>query len=94
MKLVMRSPSADPADPRFAGIVRVVQTRRRPIFFVAGALLMVISVVLPSGVAFTVAFVSGLLVLGLSAPSPVPWTPTSAMVGAWEWLHKDQADHR
>jgi membrane-bound ClpP family serine protease len=72
----------------------MVRTRRRLIVFMTGALLMVISVMLPSGAAFTVAFVSGLLVLGLSAPNALPWTDTTAMVGAWEWLHKAHADHR
>jgi hypothetical protein len=92
MRLVMRNP-AGRVDPRFAAIVRMARTRGRLIFLVTGSLLMVISVMLPSG-AFTVAFVSGMVVLGLSAPSALPWTPTTAMVGAWEWLHKGKGDHR
>ncbi len=94
MRLVMRCPAAGLADPRFAALVRMMRARGRLIFLVTGALLMVISVMLPSGVAFTVAFVSGMLVVGLSAPSPMPWTPTTAMVGAWEWLSKGRADRR
>jgi hypothetical protein len=82
------------ADPRFAAIVRMLRIRRRPIFLVTGLLLMVISVLLHSDVAFTVAFVSGMLVLGLGAPDPMPWTPTTAMVGAWEWLRQARANHR
>lgn len=90
----MRNPPAGLADPRFAAIVRMVRMRRRPMLLVTGLLLMVISVMLHNDVAFTVAFVSGMLVLGLSAPNPVPWTPTTAMVGAWEWLRKGPAGHR
>jgi hypothetical protein len=90
----MGNPADGLADPRFGAIVRMLRIRRRPIFLVAGLLLMVISVMLHSDVAFTVAFVSGMLVLGLAAPNPVPWTPTTAMVGAWEWLRQGRADHR
>jgi hypothetical protein len=90
----MGNRAAGLADPRFAAIVRMVRIRRRPILLATGLLLMVISVTLPNSVAFTVAFVSGMLVLGLSAPDALPWTPTTAMVGAWEWLRQGRADHR
>jgi hypothetical protein len=67
-------------------------TRRRSVFLVTGALLIVLGVlgVLPSAVAF----VPGMLILGLSAPAAFPSTPTTAMVRTWEWLHRNQADHR
>src|SRR5215470_2053404 len=43
---------------------RTVRTRWRPIFLVTGGLLLVSGILLPS----TIAFVSGMLALGLSAP--------------------------
>jgi hypothetical protein len=68
-------------------LARTVRTRWRPIFLVTGALLMVVGVVLPG----TMAFVPGIVVLGLSAPDAPPLTPTTAMVRGW--LPKSKADH-
>jgi hypothetical protein len=92
--LVVWKPSAGPADPfgapGFTHVAWAVRVRWRPIFLVTGALLIVAALVLPSAVAF----VAGMLVLGLSAPDALPWTPTTAMVRMWGSLHKGQADHR
>jgi hypothetical protein len=60
---------------RFA---RTVRTRWRPILRVLGVLLLVFSVVF--GVMMPLAFVSGMVVLGLSAPGVLPWTAETAMV--------------
>jgi hypothetical protein len=60
---------------RFA---RTARTRWRPIFRVLGMLLLVFSVV--SGVMMPVAFVSGMLFLGLSAPGAISCTAETAMV--------------
>ena len=59
-------------------LARTVRTRWRPIFRVAGFLFLALSVV--SGVMMPVTFVSGMLLLGLSAPSALPWTAETAMV--------------
>ena len=71
-------------------IVRLVRTRRRPLLLAVGALLIVMSMALPS----SVAFVAGLLVLGVAAPDALPWTPITAMVHTWEASRKNRADHR
>lgn len=68
-----------------------LQTHWRPIFLVTGALLIVMWMALPS----TMAFVPGMLVLGLAVPDSRSdtglFTPTTAMVRAW--LHERKADH-
>jgi hypothetical protein len=70
---------------------RTAVTRWRPIFLVTGGLLLVGGTLLPS----TIAFVSGMLVLGLSAPDARArvglLSPTTAMVRAWS--QRRQADH-
>lgn len=106
--LVAWKQSVAPADrysaPRFTRIAqpkpirRVVRwlawtlhTRWRPIFLVTGALLIVMWMALPS----TMAFVPGILVLGLAVPDSRSdtglFTPTTAMVRSW--LHGRKADH-
>jgi len=78
--------------PLTVGVMRLARAagaRWRPVLLVAGALLMVIGVMLRS----SVAFVSGLLVLGPSLPDALPFTPETGMVGTWAWLRKGQA-HR
>ena len=58
----------------------IVLTHRRPLLVVAGVLLIVIWMLLPS----TMLFVPGLLLVGLGAPGasplPGPMSPTAAMV--------------
>lgn len=70
---------------------RTVRTRWRPIFLVTGGLLLVSGMLLPS----TIAFVSGMLVLGLAAPDARArvglLSPTTAMVRGWS--QRRQADH-
>lgn len=103
-KLVVWKQSVRPADrysaPRAAHIARprpfqwlawTVRTRRRPIFLVTGALLIVMWMMLPS----TMAFVPGMVVLGLSAPDARSDTglftlPTAMVRG---WLRGNKADH-
>jgi hypothetical protein len=67
----------------FRWLAWTVRARWRPIFLVAGALLIVTWMVLPS----TMAFVPGMLVLGLSAPDARSdtglFTLPTAMVRAW-----------
>lgn len=70
-------------------IVRLVRTRSRPLLLAVGALLIIMSMVLPS----SIAFVAGMLVIGLAAPDALPWTPTTAMVHLWESSRKNRADH-
>ena len=60
---------------RFAQAVR---TRWRPVVRVLGVLLLVLGVVF--GVMTPVTFVSGMLILGLSAPGALPWTAETAIV--------------
>lgn len=60
---------------RFA---RTARTRWQLIFRVLGVLLLVLSVVF--GVTVPVTFVSGMLILGLSAPAALPWAAETAMV--------------
>jgi hypothetical protein len=91
--LVVWSSSVGPADryiaPRPARIARprpirwliwMVLTHRRPVFLVTGALLILTWMLLPG----TMAFVPGMLLVGLGAPSasPLPGrlSPTAAMV--------------
>ena len=90
--LVVWEPSAGPADPfgapGFTYLARAVGARWRPIFLVTGGLLLGSGVLLPS----TIAFVSGMLVLGLSAPDARArvglLSPTTAMVRGWSQRHQ------
>jgi len=84
-------PAAGPADgfgaPRFTRIARTVRARWHPIFLVAGLLLVVLGMALPSAVAF----VAGILVVGSSVPDARPHSLTTAMVRGWQWLHESRA---
>jgi len=92
--LVAWKPSAGPADPfgapRFTRMAWAVRARWRPICLAAGALLMVLGVMVPS----TIAFIAGLLVVGSSAPDTRPYSATAAMVRAWMPPRKGRDDHR
>lgn len=92
--LVVWEPSAGPPDPfgvpglaRFAWAIRA---RWRPIFLVTGALIMVGGLMLPSAVAF----VAGMLVLGLPTSGTRMASHTAAMVHGWERPHHGQAGRR
>ena len=86
-------PPASPPSPRPAPqpllIARLIWPRRRLICLMAGLLLLFGGMALPS----VVAFVCGLLVVGVSAPRALPGTPESAMVRSWQWLDRHQAGH-
>ena len=86
-----RKPLTSPPDhrttPAFALITQAVWIRRRPLSLAVGVLVMVLGVMLPS----TVAFISGLLVLGLVAPQTLPCTPETAMVRMWRRRNRHQA---
>jgi len=64
---------------------RTARTRWQPVFLVAGALFLVIGLMLRS----SVAFVSGMLVMGSAASDAGQRSPTAAM---WKWLH--ESDHQ
>lgn len=92
--LVTWGPSAGLIDRfrarRFPRIARTWRHRKRPLLLAAGALLIAMSVALPSSIAFA----AGLLVLGLSAPDALPWTPDTAIVRSWESSRKSRTGHR
>jgi len=77
-----------PWNLEFTRIARVARTRQRLILLVIGALLLIIGVVLRS----SVAFVSGMVVMGSFAFDAQQGTPTGAHVRMWQWLYKNQAD--
>ena len=74
-------------SPEFTRIARTARARRRLIFLVIGALLLIIGVALRS----TIAFISGMLVMGAFAFDAQPGSPTSAQVRMWQSLHKNRA---
>jgi|HubBroStandDraft_6_1064221.scaffolds.fasta_scaffold25249_5 hypothetical protein len=75
--------------PRFPRTVRMLRIRRRPLLLTIGALLIVISMALPS----SIAFIAGFLVIALGAPDALPCTPTTALVRLWEAPRTSQSDH-
>ena len=91
--LVAWKPSAGPADPfgapRLTHLAWAVRARWRPVFLATGALIMVAGMMLPS----TIAFIAGLLVLGVSVPDTRPRSLTTAMVRAWTSPHRGRGDH-
>jgi hypothetical protein len=93
--LVVWHPSAGPADPfgapGVAHMARAIWARRRPILLVAGALLMIIGLVLLHS---TTAFIAGVLMVGSSAEGAEMHSPTAAMVRTWDWLYRGHAGHR
>jgi hypothetical protein len=62
-----------------------IRTRRQPIFLVTGALLMVIGLMLLHS---TIAFITGVLLVGSSSGTLGSHTPTAAMVRTWQWLYR------
>ena len=92
--LVVWKPSAGPADPfgapRFTHMAWAIRARWRPVSLIAGALLMFLGLMVPS----TIAFVAGMLVVGLSAPDARTRSHTAAMIRAWTPAHKARNDHR
>ena len=91
--LTPHEPPASPPNrrpaPQLTLIARLVWPRRRLIFLIVGLLLLVGGMLLGS----IVAFISGLLVVGLSAPRELPGNPESATVRTWQWLDRGQAGH-
>lgn len=71
-------------------LARTVRIRRRPLFLVTGMLLIVVDIMRPG----TMAFVPGMLVVGLGVPDGSPHSPTFAMVRTWAWLHEGRTGHR
>ena len=71
-------------------LARKVRIRRRPVFLVTGILLMGLEVIRPG----TMAFVPGMLMVGLGVPDARPLDDTFAMVRTWAWLHESRAGHR
>jgi len=68
-------------------IARATWARRRLVAPGTGLLLLLGGMLFAS----TPAFISGLLVLGLSAPQAVPWSPETAVVRSWQRLRRPQA---
>jgi hypothetical protein len=68
------------------GIRRLARTRWQPIFLVTDALVFVIGLTLRN----SVAFVSGILMMGSAASDTAPHSPNAAIVHTWMWLHKSR----
>ena len=68
------------------GIRRLAQARWQRVFLVAGALVFVIGLMLRS----SVAFVSGILILGSAVSGTAPPSPTAASVHTWMWLQESR----
>jgi hypothetical protein len=66
-----------------------IRARWRLIFLATGALLLVLGLMLPS----TIAFIAGMLVMGLSAQDARSHSHTAAMVRAWTSPRKGPGDH-
>lgn len=92
-----KSRAARPARPRrlrrwlrtaallsVIGMRRLARTRWQPVFLVTGASVFVIGLMLRS----SVAFMSGMLVMGSAVSDTMPRSPTAAMVHMWMRLHK------
>ena len=65
------------------GIRRLARARWQPVFLVTGAVVFVIGLMLRS----SVAFVSGMLMMGSAVSGTGPPDPTAARVHTWMWLH-------
>ena len=74
-------------SPEFTRIARTARTCQRLIFLATGALLFIIGITLRS----SIAFISGILVMGSFAFDAQQGSPTAAHVRMWQWLHKNQA---
>ena len=68
------------------GLHRLARARWQRVFLVTGALVFVSGVMLRS----SVAFVSGLLIMGSAVSGTAPPSPTAARVHTWMWLHKSR----
>jgi hypothetical protein len=66
---------------------RLARIRWQPLFLVTGALVFVIGLMLRD----SVAFVSGLLLMGSAVSDTMPHSPTAAMVHMWMSLRKGRA---
>ena len=92
--LVVWNPSAGPADPsgapRFARLFWTARVHWRPICLVIGIFTMVTGLMKGS----TVAFMTGVLAVGSSAPDTRLRSATAARVRTWLWLDKSRVDGR
>jgi hypothetical protein len=70
-----------------AVIAEAVWARRQLVSLLAGLLLLGAGLMLGS----PLAFVAGVVVVGVSAPQAAPRNPEAAMVSAWRWLYRGEA---
>ena len=68
------------------GIRRLARARWQPVFLITGAVVLVIGLMLRS----SVAFVSGMLMMGSAVSGTASPSPTAARVHMWMWLHKSR----
>ena len=68
------------------GLRRLARARWQRVFLLTGALVFVMGLMLGS----SVAFVSGMLIMGSAVSGTAPPSPTAARVHTWMWLHKSR----
>jgi hypothetical protein len=71
-------------------LARTVRNRSRPIFLATGMALIVVEILQPD----TMAFVPGVVIVGLGVPNVSTLSDTFAMVRTWAWLHEGRTGHR
>ena len=69
------------------GLRRLERARWQRVFLVTGALVFVIGGLMLRS---SVAFVSGMLIMGSAVSGTAPPSPTAARVHTWMWLHKSR----
>jgi hypothetical protein len=82
-----RNPKRPAPDHRQARALAVIAqaawARRQLISLLAGLLLLGAGLMLAS----PLAFIAGVVVVGVSAPQVLPSSPEAATVRTWQWLH-------